>query len=173
MVFGNLFGNNNGKQGNMFHRTYNSTQFGLTANVTCQPGQWTDVATLTVPAQQILTFGQTETIQGGATGAQCYILLKDSSDATLTGLIRFTLSDANKLYRTVVAEERTEKLGSDQTDRNKAYLLHRALDRAKEDSKLIIEFYPDSASAVTVDYDATNLVMLIPLTVWQGGNVGR
>ncbi|MCD6436463.1 MAG: hypothetical protein J7L15_08825 [Clostridiales bacterium] len=149
-----------------FPRIYNLTDFGITANVTCQPGIWSTVGEVIVPAGQFVTFG-IGTL--GATDSRevCYLRFDDASGNQIHGKVRFVLTDPNEKRSILVAEQRTQRLSADQNDRSKGFLLGEFPIRAKEDSKLQIKFYPDSGSAVTIDYDGTNTSGLIPVTVYQ------
>lgn len=150
-----------------FKRTYNLTDFGLTANVTTGVTTWTKIASLTVPAQQQITFGSNDPT-GGSTvaGAPVYMRLVDTSIADLSGKIRFALTNANETNTIVVMEESAERLKASSTgDRTTAVLMPEYPIKAKQDSKLIILAY--TASAITIDYDATNTGASIPVTVYQ------
>ncbi len=150
-----------------FPRVYNKSDFGLTSDVTCQPEMWTTVGSVTVPAQQFVTFGIGSVANGVDTREVCYIKLVDSSGNQLHGKIRLVLADANLVKKIVVAEQRTERLSASENDRTQGFLLGEYPIRAKEDSKLLIEFYPDSTSAVTVDHDNAETKILVPVTVYQ------
>lgn len=150
-----------------FPRIYNLTDFGITANVVCQPSIYTKIGSKTVPAGQKITFG-IGSLSGGVDSRNVsYIRLDDTTGAQLHGKIRLSLSDPNEIRKVVVAEQRTERFSADESDKNKGFLLGEYGMLAKEDSLLIIEFYPDSASAVTIDYDGTNTKILMPVTVYQ------
>lgn len=141
-----------------------------TANVTCQPNQYNKVGTLTVPAQQAIAWGATDVINGGATGRQVYISLYDSSagGAVLNGVVRLSVANATETSEEVVLEERTERLAAGSGyDRTISVLLPEDFRYAKQDSKLIIKFYPDSSTAVTIGYAATSTKISIPVTVLQ------
>lgn len=151
-----------------FKRIYNLTDFGVTADVVCQPSQWNKVGEVTVPAQQEVTFGANDPTGGSSVaGASTYLKLDNSSDAQLHGKVRFALTNANETNTIIVMENRTEKLSADQNDRTKAVLLPEYPTKAREDSKLQILFYPDGSSAVTIDYDGTDTDAQIPVTVYQ------
>ena len=148
-----------------FPRVYNKSDFGLTSDVTCQPNMWTTIGTVTVPAQQYITFGIGTVANGVDTREVCYIDLKDGSDAAVDGKVRLVLANANLTKEIVVAEQRTERLRASQNDKTQGFLLGEYPVKAREDSKLLIKFYPDSSSAVTVS--ATNSTLLVPVTVYQ------
>jgi hypothetical protein len=129
---------------------------------------WSKVGSVTVPAQQLVAWGATDIINGGSTGRAVYLNLPNSSDVRLDGKIRLAVTDANELNTAVVVEERTERLAASSTgDRTIAVLLPEDFRAAKQDSKLIIYFYPDSATAVTIVYNATSAKVLLPVTVYQ------
>lgn len=148
-----------------FPRVYTKTDFGLTADVTCQPSIYTKIGEVVVPAGQLVAFGIGGTANGVDTREVAYIDVKDTSDADLNGMIRLRVADPNEVQSWLIAEQRTEKFRASSTDRTTGFLLGESSIKAKEDSKLIIEFKPDGSSAVTVDCDNTG--MLIPVTVYQ------
>ena len=168
-MLGKLFGNGNNVKDSMskFKRTYNADDFGIKSDVTCQPAQYNKLGEIVVPAQQQITFGSNDPVGGASTaGAPVYLRIDDTG-AQLQGKIRFSLSNANETNTVVVLEESTERLSADVNDRQKAVLMPEYPMRAQEDSKLIITFKPAGSSAVTVDYDATNTKLSIPVTVYQ------
>lgn len=168
-MLGKLFGmGRSANASSKFPRIYGLTDFGITANKTALASQYNKVGEVTVPAQQQITFGANDPVGGGSVaGRSCYLRFDNESGVQLNGKIRFALSNANETNVIIVAEERTEKLAADQNDRTKAVLLPEYNQRAGEDSKLQVLFYPDGASTVTIDYDGTNTKMLIPVTVYQ------
>lgn len=156
------------KMAQRFKRIYNSANFtGIaTADVVCAVGQYTKIGTLTVPAQQAVSFGATDIINGGPTGRQLYMRLDDSTGAELKGLVRFAVANNSETNVQIVLEERTERLSIDQSDRAKCVLFPLDGRFARQDSKLIIYFYPDSGPK-TVMYNGTNTKLLIPVTIEQ------
>jgi len=162
----NLFGGN-AQTLSRYPRVYNKSDFGITADVTCQPSIYTKVGEVTVPAGQKITFGIGGVGNGVDTREVAYIKFADSSGNQLHGTIRLVLSDPNEVKKIVVAEQRTERFSASESDKTQGFLLGEYPIRAKEDSKLIVEFYPDSASAVTIDYDNANTKVLMPVTVYQ------
>ena len=145
-----------------------STADWITANATCQPSQWNKIGEYTVPAQQRITFGANDAVGGASVaGRTVYLRVDNTSGTQLHGKVRFVLTNANETRTEVVLEEQTRKLSADQNDRTKAVVLPEFGLKAGEDSKLQILFYPEDSSAVTVDYDGTNTLYLIPVTVYQ------
>lgn len=143
--------------------------YGTTAGtVTAQPAVWNTVASYTVPAQQQVTFGANDPVGGGSiAGRNVYLIFEDQAGTQLQGTVRFALTNATQTNTVVVMEERTEKLSANQNDRTLAPLLPEYPSRAKEDSLLLIQFYPDSATAVTLRHSSTLSQLLIPVTVYQ------
>lgn len=151
-----------------FPRTYNLTDFGVTANVVCQPSQYNKLGTVTVTAQTLAAWGATDVVNGGATGRAIYMRLDDTTGTQLHGKVRFAVANATETEQKVILEERTQRLSASSTgDRTIAVLLQESRPLAKEDSKLVMYFYPDSATAVTVDYDGTNTSANLPVTIYQ------
>lgn len=149
-----------------FPKTLGLSDFGVTANVTCQAGQWNKVGTLTVPAQQMVAFGANDPIGGASiAGTPAYINLVAETGTALTGKIRLAVTDANELNTKVIKEDTLARFASSETDRTKAVLLPLTTPYAKEDSKLLVLYYPPSTSAETIDFDGTGAKISIPVTV--------
>jgi hypothetical protein len=148
-----------------FPRVYTKSDFGITSDITAQPSKYNKIGELTVPAGQFVTFGVGAVANGVDSREVAYIDLKDGTGTNIDGTIRLVLADPNEVRKIVVAEQRTERLRASATDRTQGFLLGEFKTKAKEDSKLIIEFYPDSSSAVTIS--ATNSSVQLPVTVYQ------
>lgn len=139
-----------------------------TADVVCQPSMWNKIGYITVSAQTFAQFGSNSAVGGVASGNPIYLRFDDSTATQLHGKVRFAVANATETNVNVVLEERTNRLSASSTgDRTIAPLMPESLPLAKEDSKLIVYFYPDSATAVTVDYNGTNTAMSIPVTIYQ------
>lgn len=149
-----------------FPRVYNKTNFGLTADVVCQPNIYTPIGSIVVPAGQYVTFGVGGIGAGVDTREPSYIRL-DSTAGQLTGTIRLVLTDPNEINTIVVAEQRSERFGSDINDKSKSFLLGEYSRVAQQDSKLLIQFKPDGTDAVTIDFDDADTTILIPVSVYQ------
>lgn len=147
-----------------FGTRLNKTSFGITANVTVQPGAYGKVGELTVGKQQLATFGKNAIHSGGIQGEPIFIDLRDASDVAVNGSVRLSIYDANDRLLRVVVEERTERLRASQNDITLAPLLAEFALFAPEDVKLRIELYPDGNSAVTLGYASTNFYVLVPVT---------
>ena len=150
----------------VFKRTYDLVDFGLSADVILATAKWTEFGTVTVPAQQEITFGSND--PNGApnvAGSPVYMKLMDTSAAVIKGKIRFALTNANETNTIVVLEETLARLSADISDRNKAVLLPEYPTRVGEDSKLLLTAYV--ASTKTIDFDGTDTIASIPVTVYQ------
>lgn len=155
-----------------YQQTFSALNFtGIgTADVVCLPGQYNQVGVFTVPAQEAVAWGVTQVINGGATGDALYMRFDDgttSTGAQLQGTVRLIVTDANFNNPQTVGQFRTERLSADQNDRTKAILLQEDKRFAKQDSKLVVQFYPDSATSVTIKYNATNTKIIAPVTILQ------
>lgn len=149
-----------------FKRTYSLTDFGMTADVAVSANTWQVVGSVTVPAQQEVTFGSNDPIGGASVaGAPCYIRFDKEPGTQLQGKIRLSLSNANQTNVVDVMEESTQRLSASVSDRTQAVLLPEYPMRVGQDSLLLIKFY--SATAVTIDYNGTNTSGSIPVTVYQ------
>lgn len=163
----NFFNRNSGASGKQrFPRTYGTSDFGITADVVVTAGQWVQVGTVTVPAQQEVTFGANDPTGGASVaGRVAYARFDNSAGTQLHGTIRLALTDANQVNTIIVLEESTRKFSGSATDRTLGLLLPEYPKRAKQDSKLLILFY--SATSVTIMYNATNTLVQMPVTVYQ------
>lgn len=140
-----------------FPRTYNDTDFGITADVVCTASKWNKIGSVKVPAQQTIAFGG-GAIANGVDSRETGTLSFDESDSTqITGVIRLAISNANETDIRIIKEDRTENWDDG------VKLAETGL-KAKEDSKLIIFFKPDSTKTIA---QATSLVVLLPVTVYQ------
>ncbi len=140
--------------------------FGITADVTVQPSTsvYGRFGAYTVGKQSLATFGVTGVKAGGGEGEPLFIDLRNASDAVLDGQVQLALYDANGRQLSIVKRERTERLRASQNDRNLAPLLPEFRLFATEDMVLALEFLPDSATAVLIDYDATTFGIGVPVT---------
>lgn len=167
-----MFGLGNSRKAKQrFQRTYNEDDFMSSATLTAVAGQWNTIGTITVPAQQEVTFGYGGSAPTDTRGsAYLKINLGGANPATtdfIAGKIRLSLTDANQLNEVVVMEERTERFSADTSDRTKALMVGEFRTRAREDSKLLIKYYPDSATNQTLYRDGTSSQILLPVTVYQ------
>lgn len=141
-----------------FPRTYNETDFNMTADVACTAGKWTKVGYVTVPAQQQIAFGVGRIANGVDSRETATLNLRTTSDVQIHGVIRLAIANANETDIRIIKEDRTENFDDG------VKLAETGL-RAREDSQLIIYFDPDSTA--TVDINATTQTVLVPVTVYQ------
>lgn len=166
-MLGNIFGKRQAVSGQKFVRMLNATDFGLTADVVCQPSDWRTIGSYSVPAQTMATFGADDPTGSTNRAGRITYLRVDATGGQLHGKVRLVITNAQKTREVVVMEERTERLSASYTDRAQAVLLPEYPVKAKEDSKLEVRFYPDSATAVTIDFDDADTKLLIPATLYQ------
>jgi hypothetical protein len=128
----------------------------------------------------MITFGANEaTSLSGGSGAPAYLAFYEDGGANGTivaGVVRLAIANPTQTNVVVLAELRTERFAADQTDRNKAALLPEGGTfssargkpvYAQRDSKLLIQFYPDSATSKTIKYNGTNTKLLMPVSILQ------
>ena len=140
-----------------FRRVLSKNDFGLSGTASVSSSDFQKIAQLTVPAQQVMAWGANENYAGGVQGAPAQIDLKNSTPANIEGVIRLVVTDANEVNKQVVLEERTEKFRASAYDRSQAVLLMEAVFKAKQDSKLVIEFKPDADD--TIDWSQSTIVL--------------
>lgn len=164
-MLGNLFRKQESRV--KFPRTYANADFGITADVVCQPSQWNKVGEVTVPAQQEITFGANDSTGGSSVAGRSAYIRFDDTGGQIPGKIRLALTNANETNTVVVLEEHTSKFSASQNDRTQAVLIPEYPTRAKEDSKLQILFYLEEATAQTIDFDDADTLVRVPVTVYQ------
>lgn len=151
---------------NKFPRVYNATSFGLTADLSLQPSQWNTVGSLTVPAGQEVAFGVGATVNGVDTREPAYIRIDNTTAGQIAGTFRLVVTNPTETKSIVVYEQRSARAGSDVNDKAKAWLIGEANIRAQRDSKLLIQFKPDSATAVTLTALDPDTSISMPVTVY-------
>jgi len=120
-------------------------------------GTYQKVLEKVVPAQQILRYG-TGAIKGGVDDRGTWKLeFKDASGNTISGWVRLSYADANEVRKQMVVEKRTEELAE-------GVKLEETPPGVKEDSKLVVEFKPDSDASI----DFSKSSGLFPITVIVG-----
>ena len=124
-------------------------------------GDFQTIAKLVVPAQQLMTFGAGNIIDGVDDRSILFAKTMDDAGNEVKGTLRLVLADANEVKKVVVVEVRSEQVTASKTDANNSYKLAQYPAWAKEDSKLIIEFRPDKA----FKFSKANSDYQIPITV--------
>lgn len=148
-----------------FPRIYTESDFGWTTTLTAQPNIYTTLGEVQVSAGQKVTFGIGNTSGGTDTREVCYINLQSTGASNVNGTVRLVLANATETETIVVAEQRTERLRASSNDKTTGFLLGEYPTKAKEDSKLLVKFQPDSGTATTVGNG--NSSFLLPVTVYQ------
>ncbi|MCS3901051.1 hypothetical protein [Methanococcus voltae] len=126
---------------------------------TIKAGRWTDIYKFTVPVQEQVAIGSDD---NGNVGI-LYGIIKDNSEtpAEVSGVIRISRRPARENVSDRQLEVRTEMIKDTMTDRLKAYFLPvKRNKRIGENSKLVIEFMPDT------DFVLGDSVLQIPITRW-------
>ena len=95
-----------------------------------------------VPAQQGIRYGKGAIVNGVDDRGTLILVLKDNNGNAISGWVRLAYVDANEINKRVVMEERTEVLEA-------GLPLGETPPGVKEDSKLIIEFKPDSDAKIS------------------------
>jgi len=124
-------------------------------------GDFQTIAKLVVPAQQLMTFGAGNIIDGVDDRAILYAKTMDDNGNEIKGTLRLVLADANEVKKVVVVEVRSEQVTASKTDANNSFKLAQYPAWSKEDSKLIIEFKPDKG----FKFSKANSDYQIPITV--------
>ncbi len=116
------------------------------------PGEWTRIATFTVPAQEAYRWGY-----GRATNAEnqgyMYVSLNDDTGTAVDGKLRIAQSDAQERRQIVVVEEDVATLSGSKFDKEQQRPLPEQVDKPMvgRDSKLTLEFQPsEKQGAATI-----------------------
>lgn len=129
-------------------------EWNIDATTTAPATKFTEWAVQEIKAQQERFFGNGAIVNGVDDRGKLKIDLKDDSDAEINGTVRITVSDANRVNRKFLKEERTEDL-------REGIRLGYTEPGAKQDSLLILEVQPDSQTTI----DQGNSSGSVPLTV--------
>ena len=158
-ILGGLLGATTRKQ--KFEKTLTLSDMTST-NTSVKTGTWVKIFEYQVGAQQMATWGAGGIVNGVDNRKIAYLKLQNSTPSEITGWVRLVIADANEVRKVVVFEERTERLSASKTDKTQAYLLGEYAIKAKEDSKLIIEFKADSDDTISTD----NSEAMLPITIY-------
>jgi hypothetical protein len=111
------------------------------------------------PAQSMLCFGTGGIIGGVDDRGVMKMIIKSAANETITGTLRLYVTNASFLNKTVIFEDRMERLS--ETDIQKAFRLAESGMYAREDSYLVMEFKADLTGK---SMDLTKSEALIPIT---------
>lgn len=143
-----------------FERYFNRIDFGLLTggtDVTCLSGKFTEIASKTVGAKQVIKWGIGE-IANGVDSRRTATIRLDATDGQITaGKVRLLVADANLINNEPIVEDILSNWSS-------GILLGRydAI-AAGEDGFLKIQLNPDANTAV--DVSDTDIVINMPVTV--------
>lgn len=127
--------------------TFRVEDFEFTADATCTAGEWTRIGAYTVEAGM-------EYCMGRRFDGFIYILCKDAADSEWHGRIRFVVTNPAETKRIVVAEFGTRTMGS-ASDKTMKPVFPLSPPWVTQDSKIILEIYPESVTDIVLDYGNT------------------
>lgn len=139
-----------------FRKTARLLDFDMPATVDIPAGRFVEVATMTIPAQQMRYFGNGGIINGVDDRGTFTLDLNTSVPAAIPGTCRLVVSDANRVRRVFLREDRSEDLAAAAGGVQLGF----TTPGAKQDSLLIIEYMADTAATATSADSAGS----IPLT---------
>jgi hypothetical protein len=174
-IFGNLFGGNQSERPvNQYQKILTESDFTVVDHQTISSTtQWTEIATYTVPAQQILRAGYGDAGHPENEG-RVYVFIRsgETTPAELTGKWRVVLTNRARSFHEPVQEFDEELTHGDLNDKRKLLPLGVQGRTLGEDDVLVIEFKPSSAhigagaGADNVGWaDTTESLIKIPVTV--------
>lgn len=140
-----------------YKQTVRLSDFTMAATVVCPAGTFTEIAQLTVPAAQQISWGQSAIIDGVDDRGQLQLDLSTAVPANVTGQVQIGYSDANGVFTPIVDAFRTE-----QSNAPAVYRIAEKTTRAGFNSRLVIRFNPDATNTITL----ANSSGLLPLTVY-------
>lgn len=132
---------------------------------TAQPDTWNRIGEFIVPAQEQYRWGYGRAKNPENQGYM-YVLLQNTTPSEVTGSFRIAQTNAQETNKLVVYEDDSETLHGSKSDRTQQKPLPEQVNKPKvgRDSKLILEFYPDSDGSVTVDSE--NSEIILPVTTY-------
>ena len=135
------------------------------ADVTCGANSWVEILSKLVPAQQVIELGAGEPSQPHNQGFLYMKLETTTPDTYMVGKVRVGVKSADGWQRHMSREFDLSQLAGDINDRNKMIPLPRTGLSAKEDSYIIVEL--KHTAQQVLDYDSTDSVVLLPVTVYR------
>lgn len=136
------------------------------AGGTCQPGAYTPILTMTVPAGVKYAWGS-----GAAAAPEnqgyIYVFLQDGNGNELVGRLRVKQESQTGRNQRVVADLDSEALHGSKNDRTQQqpFPEQEQVPFVGRDSHMVVEFRPASDTAVTID--PTNTEFKIPATEYD------
>jgi len=151
--------------GTPFKKTLQYTDFtGIaTTDQTVTAGKWNTIGTYTVSSQQFATVGYGRINDHPENQGKVFIDTEDTSGTDIDGWIRIALANAQETQVVVVLEERTETLSLGESDTRQRLHMPEYPLWAGEDSKILIQFKPDSSGTV----DSGETIIYIDATLYQ------
>ncbi len=134
-----------------------------TADQTVTAGKYVTVGTYTIGAQKYATFGFGNVQLDPMNQGRIAIDTENTSGVDIDGWIRLLIANASETAVYTALEERTETLSENLTDMSKWLPLTEYGIKAGEDSKLIIQFKPDTSGTL----DSGETLVYIDITEWQ------
>lgn len=134
-----------------------------TADQTVTSGKWNTVGYYTVSAQRFATWGQGSIALDPMNQGKVFLDAENTSGVDIDGVVRLVIANANETETKVVLEERTEKLSENSTDMTKWIRMSEYPIKAGEDSKLMIQFKPDTSGTL----DCGETIIYIDITEYQ------
>jgi len=155
-----------------FVKSLNFTDFvsapATATDVSLQASKWVTICSYTVPAQQRIAIGVTESVAGGGQGQCAYMRFDDTAGAQMSvELFRVVIADANEQQYVSIREDTGARWAASATDRTLCQLMPESKVQAGEDSKIMIQIKTTKTGATFDMSDADNSITL-PVTIYPG-----
>lgn len=139
-----------------YSKNFVEDEFSIDTTVTLPAGKYTEVFVMSVPAQQIRTWGARGILGTGVDDrGTLTFAIKDASGTTIAGSARMIVTDAGRNSRVPLEEVRS-------TEGVTGRRVAEAKDKyVGEDSLLILEYKPDSDATAT----GANCTISAPITI--------
>lgn len=136
------------------------------AGGTCQPGTFTPIVRMTVPAGVKYAWGS-GAAKHEANQGYIYVLLQDGTPSEVVGTLRIKQESQTGRNQRVVADLDSESLHGNKSNRTQQqpFPEQEQVPFVTQDSHLVVEFRPDSDTAETVD--PANTELKIPATEYD------
>lgn len=136
------------------------------AGGTCQPGTYTPIVNMTVPAGVKYAWGS-GAARHEANQGYIYVMLQDGTPEEVVGTLRVEQTSQTGRESRVVADLDSESLHGDKSNRTQQqpFPEQAQVPFVTRDSHMVVSFKPDSDAAVTVD--PANTELKIPATEYD------
>jgi regulator of extracellular matrix RemA (YlzA/DUF370 family) len=146
--------------GERFRSAFTIASFGLATTIVCNAGQFTKLGQYVVSAGELISIGYGNLSGMDNAIGRIYAKFQNATPAAVSGVLRISIVSPQDRPLKIMHEFRTEALDTSSTDRTKQTPLSIGLEDISEDTKIVLEFKPDTTATLTT----ANCTMVMDIT---------